>query len=115
MKKLFVFFFAVVLVLFSAVSFSAHYYDMEDAKTDADIVLQHFSGSDSSASAAFSRLYDYFYHDAADYVLNSSKGKFHKPTCKGVEQMNKSNKVSITCSREFLLSLGYDPCGNCKP
>ena len=68
------------------------------------------------AATAYNRLYDFWYKDAKDYVLNKNKGKFHNPDCKSVtNQMKESNKAFITCSRQRLIPLGYEPCGNCHP
>ena len=49
------------------------------------------------------------------YVLNTSSGKFHLPSCSGAESMSPSNKQEYTGSREDLIAQGYSPCGLCKP
>ena len=112
----------VFLVLFIAVlcfdiAFSAGSYRLSDAYEDAQVVRAYFHGpgSETEAAASFDRLYDLMYKDAMKYVLNKNKAKFHYPECPSTKQMNESNKVFITCSRDYLLALGYDPCGNCKP
>ena len=104
-------------ILFSGVAFSFDAYDFDDALSDADTVRSFFHGSGSSASAStsFDRLYDFLYKNAEEYVLNVNKGKFHKPTCKSVSQMNDSNKRIVVCSRDLLITFGYSPCGNCHP
>ncbi len=59
------------------------------------------------------------YHPSEDgiktYVLNTSRMRFHLPSCSSVENMKEKNKVVKTCTREELISLGYKPCGNCHP
>ncbi len=50
-----------------------------------------------------------------DYVLNTSRHKFHYPDCPSVRQMKDKNKAYVTASREELIAEGYDPCGNCRP
>ena len=49
------------------------------------------------------------------YVLNTSSGIFHLPTCPSVSAMKEGNKQNSQASREALISEGYRPCGNCKP
>lgn len=53
--------------------------------------------------------------DAADYILNLNTKKFHYPDCDSVGQMNEENKKPFTGSREQVIAMGYDPCGNCHP
>ena len=50
-----------------------------------------------------------------DYILNTNTKKFHYPTCKSVKQMKEKNKKSFTGTREEVIAMGYDPCGNCHP
>lgn len=110
---LLVFFF----VLCGSISFSQVDYSVSDANKDSRVVASFFSGSGSEdeASKAFSRLYSFAFKDSSDYVLNRSKGKFHKPNCSGVKTMNESNKVFVTCSRDLVISFGYTPCSKCNP
>ena len=49
------------------------------------------------------------------YVLNTNSRKFHKPSCRSVEQMKQENYQETSASREAVLDMGYTPCGNCKP
>lgn len=49
------------------------------------------------------------------YVCNISKKKFHYSTCKSVSDMSEKNKLYVTATREELISMGYEPCGSCKP
>ncbi len=51
----------------------------------------------------------------ADYILNTNTKKFHRPDCGGVEQMDESNRLPYTGSRDELLAQGYAPCGRCNP
>jgi hypothetical protein len=50
-----------------------------------------------------------------DYVLNTNSHKFHYPDCPSVDQMKDSNKKYFTGTREEVIEMGYDPCGNCDP
>ena len=50
-----------------------------------------------------------------DYVLNTSRKKFHFPDCGSVEQMSEKNRKSYHGTRDELIEQGYTPCGNCKP
>ena len=49
------------------------------------------------------------------YVLNTSSGKFHWPSCKSVSKMKDSNKMVIESTRADMIAAGYSPCGQCKP
>ncbi len=49
------------------------------------------------------------------YILNVSSMKFHYPDCSGVKNMNPQNKRESGDTRESLISMGYAPCGICKP
>lgn len=49
------------------------------------------------------------------YIVNTNTGKFHKPSCRSVKQMKKSNKSERTTTRDELIAEGYEPCKNCNP
>lgn len=49
------------------------------------------------------------------YVLNTNTRKFHYPSCKSVKKIAPKNYSTSSKSRDELISLGYDPCGICKP
>ena len=49
------------------------------------------------------------------YVLNTNTKKFHVPSCRSVSQMKDSNRQDVEMTREDVIAMGYDPCGNCKP
>lgn len=53
-------------------------------------------------------------HGATYFIGNKNSLKFHYPDCKSVIDMQDHNKVQLA-SREEALSLGYTPCGSCKP
>lgn len=50
-----------------------------------------------------------------DYVLNTNTKKFHYPSCRSVKQMSEKNKSFYTGTREEVINMGYDLCGNCHP
>ncbi len=50
-----------------------------------------------------------------DYVLNTNTKKFHYPSCSSVKRMSEKNKRFYTGTREEVIGMGYDPCGNCHP
>ncbi len=50
-----------------------------------------------------------------DYVLNTNTHRFHYPDCKSVSDMKDKNKEEFHGSRDELISMGYQPCGNCRP
>lgn len=47
------------------------------------------------------------------YILNTRSKKFHKPDCGSAN--NIKDKEEYTGSAEELKSMGYSPCGTCKP
>lgn len=49
------------------------------------------------------------------YVINKNTGKFHKPTCPGVQDMNPNNREDFYGTKQELLDDGYMICGTCKP
>lgn len=48
------------------------------------------------------------------YIGNRNTKKFHYPTCSSVNQMNESNKVSLS-SRNEAVNNGYVACKRCNP
>lgn len=50
-----------------------------------------------------------------DYVGNKNTKKFHYDWCSSVNKMKESNKFFYTGSRDEMIGMGYDPCGNCHP
>ncbi|MBR2189475.1 MAG: MBL fold metallo-hydrolase [Eubacterium sp.] len=53
--------------------------------------------------------------NAKTYILNTHTGKFHYPDCRSVKKMKEANKREFTGSRDEIIAMGYDPCGNCHP
>lgn len=51
----------------------------------------------------------------ADFIINTSSLKFHKPDCESVKEMSNRNKKAFNGSREELIELGYIPCKVCNP
>lgn len=49
------------------------------------------------------------------YVLNPNSKKFHYPECFSVEKMKEKNKIYFEGTRDEVIAMGYEPCGNCKP
>lgn len=50
-----------------------------------------------------------------NYVINISSGRFHYPSCNGVQSMSEKNKEYFHGTREELIAKGYQPCGSCDP
>ncbi|MBQ8961212.1 MAG: hypothetical protein IJ071_08380 [Ruminococcus sp.] len=50
-----------------------------------------------------------------DFVLNNNTMKAHDPNCKSVKDIKESNRSDYTGTISDLESMGYAPCGNCKP
>lgn len=49
------------------------------------------------------------------YICNVNTKKFHYPDCHSVDRMSEKNKLTVTATRDELVSQGYEPCGNCNP
>lgn len=50
-----------------------------------------------------------------DYVINTNSSKFHYSFCSSVNTMNDSNRWDYHGTYDELISMGYEPCGRCKP
>lgn len=66
---------------------------------------------DSASSALESQAEE----QEADYVLNTSSKKFHRPDCPSVDSMSGKNRQEYHGTREELIAQGYEPCGSCNP
>ena len=53
--------------------------------------------------------------EGTEYVLNTSTGKFHRPSCRMVARMSDANKKVIKNTKEELLAEGYEACKVCRP
>ena len=51
----------------------------------------------------------------ANYVLNTSTHKFHRPTCRDVDKISAENRSNVYDSRSSIIAQGYTPCGHCHP
>ena len=49
------------------------------------------------------------------YVINTNTGKFHRPSCKHVDEMKSENRKNTSETKSQLEKRGYIPCGVCKP
>ena len=54
-------------------------------------------------------------NNTAEYILNTSSKKIHKPTCGGLANTKPENKKSYTGDIQSLLDQGYTKCKNCNP
>lgn len=50
-----------------------------------------------------------------DYILNTKTMKFHEPDCGSANNIKNENRAEFSGTRDELIALGYDPCGNCDP
>ena len=49
------------------------------------------------------------------YVINTSSGKFHYPSCSSAKRISDENRREYTGTRDELIAQGYDPCERCNP
>jgi len=54
------------------------------------------------------------YTEEEYYIGNSNSMRFHRPACRGVENLSSKYRV-IFNTREEAFYEGYSPCRNCKP
>ena len=52
---------------------------------------------------------------SAQYVLNTSSRKFHRPSCRDVPKISPANYSTTNRSRSDLISSGWSACGHCSP
>ena len=50
-----------------------------------------------------------------NYTANTNTHKFHYPSCSSAGKINPENRWDYYGTREYLISIGYSPCGNCHP
>ena len=53
--------------------------------------------------------------EGVTFVLNTNTKRFHKPTCKSVQEMKAKNRKEFFGTRDELIEQGYIPCGRCNP
>ena len=51
----------------------------------------------------------------SSYVVNTSTGKFHIPSCRDVNKIKQENYWAYEGTRDDLIAQGYSPCGHCNP
>ncbi len=94
---------------------SIDYADGSSAEMAALPAAGESSASDEAASAEASASAASSLEQTQAYVLNTSSGKFHLPTCEAVSKMSGSNKKQLESTRESMIAQGYEPCGKCNP
>lgn len=52
---------------------------------------------------------------AVTYVLNTNTKKFHKPSCRYVDDIKPKNRQDYTGGRGSIIDMGYVPCKVCNP
>ena len=77
----------------------------DDERNSRGIVEQESEAVETTTAAA----------EEFTYILNTNTKKFHYPDCNSVRQMKDKNKKEFTGTREEVISMGYKPCGNCRP
>ena len=55
------------------------------------------------------------FEETYDYVLNVKSRKFHLLSCSSVADISPENVGYHAGTRDEVVSMGYDPCGRCKP
>ena len=49
------------------------------------------------------------------YILNTNSKKFHFMDCGSGGRTSAKNRKDVTDTRENIIAMGYEPCGNCEP
>ena len=71
-----------------------------------------------SPPSSYSTIHEHYVDDSpkgTTYVLNKSTKKFHRTGCAAIGQMDSSNRLNFTGSRDEVIDMGYDACGRCNP
>lgn len=93
------------------ISFHVYIYNVQPG-----VEIDYATGDNWEADTAVTSSYsENVSLEEADYVLNTSSHKFHRPDCSAVETMSEKNKEEYHGTREELIEEGYDPCGICNP
>ena len=93
------------------ISFHVYVYNVQPG-----VEIDYATGDNWEADTAVTSSYsENVSLEEADYVLNTSSHKFHRPDCSAVEAMSEKNKEEYHGTREELIEEGYDPCGICNP
>ncbi|MBR4545247.1 MAG: hypothetical protein IKO14_04640 [Oscillibacter sp.] len=50
-----------------------------------------------------------------DFVLNANTMKFHYASCPSAGTISARNRRDYRGTRESVVSMGYEPCNNCRP
>lgn len=87
---------------------------ISDGKT-VSVTTEKAAAAAGNAGAAVSEAAADGEPGSVSYILNTNTKKFHYPSCKSVAQMKEQNKKEFSGTREEVISMGYDPCGNCHP
>lgn len=53
--------------------------------------------------------------DIVTYVCNTNSQVFHDPDCSGAKRISEKNRLSVTCTRDEVINMGYSPCSMCNP
>lgn len=73
------------------------------------IIIDYATGESRLESASISS------DSTETYILNKNSKKFHKTECKSVTMMSEDNKETFVGTREWIVTQGYTPCGECQP
>lgn len=50
-----------------------------------------------------------------NYILNTNSKKIHDPSCKKAADIKEENRELSNAPRDYLISIGYEPCKSCDP
>lgn len=89
----------------AGVKFNIYAYDEQPG-----IIIDHKTGDSRQAEISSTQG-----NQEQTYILNTSSGKFHYPSCSGVKSMSEKNRLELKETREGMISHGYSPCGMCNP
>ena len=82
---------------------SVHFVIEKEGKTDVEPTLPQENAPEQGTVGE------------AEYILNLNTRKFHYPNCNSVTRMSEKNKGYYAGTRDEVISMGYEPCGNCNP
>lgn len=69
----------------------------------------------NSKAVNFDGISDSLNTEKVTYILNRNSKKFHLESCSSVSTISEHNKELFEGNRDYLISIGYEPCGSCHP
>lgn len=87
----------------------------EKPSTDAESYIEEYVEEETEEEYYVPIVEEEPEDNGRNYVLNNNSYKFHYPSCSSVNRIKSYNREDYFGTRDELISMGYEPCGNCHP